>query len=139
MSVAFNPGVARYSVAGLRAIALLLGIKATSKARREALVHEIATRIANYRGYKTLVASPRQRTECRIASVVRAPSLPSCPYRPKASKQTKSKASRANAAEVSRASPQTRRQTRCQELATRGHSWLLNRWSRPGNSILAAQ
>jgi hypothetical protein len=49
----------KYSTSRLRAIALQLGIRATSKTSREALIHQIATRIANYRGYQDLSGQPK--------------------------------------------------------------------------------
>lgn len=43
-----------YSSRELHAVASLLGIKATKSVNREALIHQITTKIANYRGYQGL-------------------------------------------------------------------------------------
>ena len=44
----------RYSIAAIRRIAAVLGIRGASRLTREALVHQIAMKLANYRGYKRL-------------------------------------------------------------------------------------
>lgn len=49
----------KYSTHSLRAIALQLGIRTTRKTSREALIRQIATRIANYRGYQELSGQPK--------------------------------------------------------------------------------
>lgn len=43
-----------FTVSNLRAIANVIGIKSIEKLNREALMHQITTRIANYRGYQQL-------------------------------------------------------------------------------------
>ncbi len=43
-----------YSVTDLRAVAKELGIGSPTKLKREALVHQIATKLANYQGYRLL-------------------------------------------------------------------------------------
>lgn len=43
-----------YSVTEIRAIAKELGIGSPAKLKREALVHQIATKLANYQGYRLL-------------------------------------------------------------------------------------
>ena len=42
-----------YPMSQVRAIGSLMGLRSTAKLSRDALVHQIATKIANYRGYKT--------------------------------------------------------------------------------------
>jgi hypothetical protein len=44
----------RYSIAAIRRIAAVLGIRGASRLTREALVHQIAMKLANYRGYQRL-------------------------------------------------------------------------------------
>ena len=44
----------RYSIAAIRRIAAVLGIRGASRLTREALAHQIAMKLANYRGYKRL-------------------------------------------------------------------------------------
>ncbi len=43
-----------YALSRIRAIAVTLGIGGTEKLSRESLVHQITTKIANYRGYERL-------------------------------------------------------------------------------------
>jgi hypothetical protein len=49
----------KYPNHSLRAMALQLGIRATTKTSREALIYQVATRIANYRGYQDLSGQPK--------------------------------------------------------------------------------
>jgi hypothetical protein len=43
-----------YSARELRGIALLVGLKPNPKTGRASLIHQIGTKIANYRGYQSL-------------------------------------------------------------------------------------
>lgn len=43
-----------YSMSQVRAIGSLMGLRSSAKLNRDALVHQIATKIANYRGYQRL-------------------------------------------------------------------------------------
>lgn len=45
---------ARYSLSRIRGMAAVLGIGGAERLSRESLAHQVATKIANYRGYETL-------------------------------------------------------------------------------------